>query len=220
MKVALLVLAASLVGAQTTNTVQGSGSATRKVKPDMAQLSIGVVTQAATAQAAADQNAPIADAVMKALQAVLGTSGTIETEYYSIYPVFNYDSGPKVIGYAVTNTVQVTTTNVSLVGKLIDAGNAAGANSVNGPSFGLQNPEPETQLALAAAAKQALAHAAAIASGLGARTGAVLSAQEASTITPYFQGVGGTTGGGTGTPIQTGTVTVSANVTVTAAMVQ
>src|SRR5947209_5951668 len=85
-----------------------------------------------------------------------------------------------------TTTVQVTTTNISLVGKLIDTGNSAGANSINGPSYGLQNPEPETQLALAAASKQALAHAGAIASGLGAKTGAVISAQEASTITPIL----------------------------------
>jgi len=221
MKIALLLLAASLAGAQTTNTIQASGSATRNVKPDMAQLSIGVVTQAATAQAAADQNAAVADAVIKALEAVLGTTGTIETAYYSISPRYSNqpNTAPTLIGYSVSNTVQVTTNNVGLVGKLIDAGNAAGANSVNGPSFGLQNPEPETQLALAAASKQALAHAAAIASGLGARTGAVVSAQEASTVTPILTGVGGFQGA-TATPIQTGTVSVSAHVTVTVAMVQ
>ena len=223
-RIALLLLAVSLATAQTqpNNTIQASGSATRNVKPDMAQLSIGVVTQAATAQAAADQNATLADAVIKALQAVLGTSGTIETLYYSISPRYSNPTNTQpavLIGYTVSNTVQVTTNNVALVGQLIDAGNAAGANSVNGPTFGLQNPEPETQLALAAAAKQALAHATAIASGLGAKTGAVVSAQEASTVTPILTGTGSFQGA-TATPIQTGTVTVSAHVTVTVAMVQ
>jgi len=217
----LLVLAASLASAQATNTIQASGSATRNVKPDMAQLTIGVVTEAPTAQAAADQNASTADAVIKALQAVLGTNGTIETLYYSISPRYSNQPNitPTVVGYTVNNTVQVTTTNISLVGKLIDTGNSAGANSVNGPSYGLQNPEPETQLALAAASKQALAHATAIASGLGAKTGAVISAQEASTITPILT-AGGGFAGATATPIQTGTVSVSAHVTVTVAMVQ
>jgi len=221
-RIALLLLAASLAGAQTTNTIQASGSATRNVKPDMAQLTIGVVTDATTAQAAADQNAAAADAVIKALTAVLGSSGTIETAYYSIFPRYNNqpNATPTLVGYTVNNTVQVTTTNVALIGKLIDAGNAAGANSVNGPSFGLQNPDPEVQLALAAASKQALGHAAAIASGLGAKTGAVVSAQESSTVSPILTG---TAGGGvatTATPIQTGTVSVSAHVTVTVAIVQ
>ena len=222
MRIILLLLAASFAIAQTTNSIQASGSATRNVKPDMAQLSVGVVTQATTAQAAADQNATLSDAMIKALQAVLGTSGTIETVYYSVSPRYTNPTNSQpatLLGYTVSNTVQVTTTNVALVGKLIDAGNAAGANSVNGPSFGLQDPEPETQLALAAASKQALAHAAAIASGLGAKTGAVLSAQEASTVTPILTGVGGFQGGAA-TPIQTGTVSVSAHVTVTVGMVQ
>ena len=74
-------------------------------------------------------------------------------------------------------------------------------------------------MALAAASKQALAHAAAIASGLGAKTGAVISAQEQSTVTPILTSGGGFQGG-TATPIQTGTVSVSAHVTVTVAMVQ
>jgi uncharacterized protein len=220
----LLLLAASLAGAQTnnTNTIQAAGNATRNVKPDMAQLNIGVVTQATTAQAAADQNATLADAMIKALQAVLGSSGTIETVYYSISPRYSNSTNgqpPTLVGYTVSNTVEVTTTNVTLVGKLIDAGNAAGANSVNGPTYGLQNPEPETQLALAAASKQALAHAAAIASGLGAKTGAVVSAQENSTVTPILTSGAGTFQGAS-TPIQTGTVSVSAHVTVTVAMVQ
>jgi uncharacterized protein YggE len=78
-------------------------------------------------------------------------------------------------------------------------------------------PEPQRQQALAAAAKQALGHVAAIASGLGAKTGAVVSAQEGSIVTPAVFQVGGAA---SGTPIQSGTVNVSATVTVTVALVQ
>jgi len=103
---------------------------------------------------------------------------------------------------------------------LIDAANQAGANSISGPFFGLQNPEPEVQLALAAASKQALAHAAAIASGLGAKTGAIISAQETSTLRPILSGDASAPTASVATPIQTGTVSVSAYVTVTVALVQ
>jgi uncharacterized protein YggE len=217
---ACLLLAISIAAAQTPNSVQASGSATRNVNPDMAQLNIGVVTQATTAQAAADQNATTTDAVIKALQGVLSSAGTIKTLYYSINPRYVNSGGQQTLaGYVVTNTLQVTTTVVARVGPLIDAANAAGANSISGPYFGLQNPDPEVQLALNAAAKEALAHASAIASGLGAKTGAVISAQEGSTVRPLVEGDRGLATAAP-TPIQTGTVSVSATVTVTVALVQ
>jgi uncharacterized protein YggE len=216
-----LLFAVSVAGAQTPNSIQATGSATRNVRPDMAQLNIGVVTQAATAAAAADQNAITTDAVIKALQAVLATTGTIETLYYSISPRYTNTGGQQTLaGYIVTNTLKVTTTDVNRVGRLIDAGNGAGANSVSGPFYGLQNPDPEVQQALAAASRQALAHAAAIASGLGGRVGAVISAEEGSTVRPFIDNSGGATTTAAPTPIQTGTVSVSATVTVTVALVQ
>jgi uncharacterized protein YggE len=216
-----LLLAASIAAAQAPNSVQATGTATRAVKPDMAQLNIGVVTQAATAQAAADQNAATTDAVIKALQGVLSTAGTIQTLYYSINPRYVSSGGQQTLaGYVVTNTLQVTTTIVGRVGPLIDAANAAGANNISGPYFGLQNPDPEVQLALSAASKEALAHASAIAGGLGAKTGAVLSAQEGSTVRPIVSVDASGPATSVATPIQTGTVNVSATVTVTMALVQ
>jgi uncharacterized protein YggE len=215
-----LLLAVSVAGAQTPNSIQASGSATRSLQPDMAQLNIGVVTQAATAGAAADQNATTTDAVIKALQGVLATTGTIETLYYSISPRYTNSGGQQtLVGYVVTNTLKVTTRDVNRVGRLIDAGNGAGANSVSGPFYGLQNPDPEVQQALAAASRQALAHAAAMASGLGGRVGAVISAQEGSTLRPFLDSSGAATTS-VATPIQTGNVSVTANVTVTVALLQ
>jgi uncharacterized protein YggE len=209
----LILLLSFLSTAQTPGSIQATGSATISVKPDQASISFGVTTQAPTAQQAADTNAVQADAMIKALDAVLGGAGTIQTISYSLYPRYAND-GRTIVGYTANNTVQVITTNLSLLGSLIDK---SAANEIGAPSFGLQNPEPQRQQALAAAAKQALAHAGAIASGLGSKTGAVVSAQEGSTVTPtVFQGAGAASG----TPIQTGTVNVTATVTVTVALVQ
>ena len=217
----LVVSGLSAVFAQTTNTIQANGSVTRQVKPDMAQLTVGVITQAATAQAAADQNASTTDAVTKALQAILGANGTIQTLYYSITPRYTMNGAQQTLtGYVVSNTVQATSNDVTLVGRLIDAANGAGANNISGPLYGLQNSDPEIQLALAAASRQALAHAASIASGLGAKAGAVISAQEGSTVRPVVDGSAPGATAGTSTPIQTGTVSVSVSVTITVALVQ
>jgi uncharacterized protein len=219
----LLVLSLSAL-AQTqppTNSIQASGSATIiGIQPDQVQLSVGVVTAAKTAQDAATQNAAQANAMIAALKAVLGTNGTVQTISYNLSPQYTGGSGntpPTITGYAASNTVQVTTSNLNLVGPLIDAANQAGATNITGPSYSLQNSDPYQQQALTAAAKQALGHAAAIAAGLGSKAGTVISAQEGSTVTPV---VGVMAAGASSTPIQTGTVSVSASVTVTVALAQ
>jgi uncharacterized protein YggE len=210
------------LSAQSTvpSSIQASGNATINVQPDQATLTAGVVTQAATAQDAATQNAAMTSAMIAALKGVLGTSGNIQTIYYSLSPRYssgNTNQPPVIIGYTASNTVQVVTNNLNLVGPLIDAANSAGGNNIGGPSFGLQNPEPVLQQALAAASKLALGHAAAIATGLGAKTGSIISAQEGTSVTPI---VAGSPTAAAGTPIQTGTVSVSATVTVTVSMLQ
>jgi uncharacterized protein YggE len=183
----LLTLCCSAMAAQTAvPSVQANGSATLTAKPDQAQLDVGVVTNGATAQDASQQNASLSDNVQAALSKVLGSAGTLQTVSYYVSP--RYSTAPNqpsvIIGYTASNTTRVTTTDLSQIGLLIDAANQAGANSVGGLSFGLQNPEPLVEQALTQATKQATAHAAAIAAGLGGKLGAVLSAQEGSSYAP------------------------------------
>ena len=90
---------------------------------------------------------------------------------------------------------------------------------MGGLSFGLQNPEPLVEQALTLATKQATAHAAAIAAGLGNKLGAVMSAQEGSSYVPIAVGAAGT-GAAVTTPVQTGTVTVYATVTIQVGLAQ
>lgn len=203
--------------AQTPPSVRATGTATVHAQPDKAELNVGVVTQAATAQAAADQNATSTTAMLSALKAVLGANGTIHTVGYSISPRYSNTNPSVITGYIVSNTVQVNTVNLNRVGPLIDAANRAGANNVGGITFGLQDPDPVLQQALGKATKTAMAHASAIAQGLGMKAGAVLSAQEGSTITPMR---GEFAAAARATPIETGTVGVSATVTVRVALTQ
>ena len=214
---AALISCLSLAGQTGAGTIQATGNATVNVTPDQAQLTLSVVTQGSTAQQAAQQNATITNAVIDAMKSALGQSGSIQTVGYSIYPQYSQDARSSIVGYTASNSLQVTITDLNLPGKLIDVANQAGANSVGSLSFGLQNSEPSRQQALTAAAKQALAHAAAIAAGLGAKTGAVVSAQESSSVSPFPVG---TAGASSATPIVTGTVSVSATVTVTVQLAQ
>jgi uncharacterized protein YggE len=218
----LLMLSCSAMAAQTAvPSVQANGTATLTAKPNQAQLDVGVITNGATAQDASQQNASLSDTVQAALGKVLGSAGTLQTVSYYVTP--RYSTTPNqpqvIIGYTAGNTVRVTTTDLSQIGLLIDAANQAGANSVGGLSFGLQNPQPLVEQALTLATKQASAHAAAIAAGLGGKLGAVMSAQEGSSYSPMVVGVAGA-GAAVTTPVQTGIVTVYATVTIQVGLVQ
>jgi uncharacterized protein YggE len=216
-----LPLAAGALLAQTSpGAIQATGSATISVNPDQAQLAVGVVTQSTTAQDAGQQNATLTTTVLNALKGVLGTAGTIQTISYTISPRYSTTQGQTsvIIGYTASNTVEVITYDLSLIGRLIDTANQAGANSVGDLSFGLQNPEPVMEQALGQAAKQAQAHTNAIATGLGAKTGVVLSAQEGATVTPIV--IAGALAAAPTTPIQTGTVSVTASVTISVQLIQ
>ncbi len=210
------------VCAQTSplNAIQATGNASISVNPDQAQLNVGVITQGTTAQEAGQQNATLTSTVISAMTGVLGSAGKVQTVGYSITPRYSNAPGQSstIVGYTATNTLQATIADLSAIGRLIDAANQAGASNVGSLTFGLQNPEPVQEQALQQAAKLALAHAGAIAAGLGAKTGMILSAQEGSTVVPVVIGTAGAASATT--PIVTGAVTVSATVTVNVQLTQ
>jgi uncharacterized protein YggE len=205
--------------AQPAGTIQAGGTATLSANPDQAHITIGVVTDGSTAQDAGQRNATAATAVLNALKQVLGNAGTIQTVSYSVNPRYSSTTGQAavIVGYTASNTLQVTTIDLSLIGSLIDTANQAGANNVGGLQFSLRDPEPLRQQALGLAAKQARAHADAIAAGLGAKTGAVVSAQEGGSVSPVL--IAGAAAA-VPTPIQTGQVSVTASVTITVQLAQ
>src|SRR5882724_5512463 len=108
--IALLLVLSCAGAAQEAGKVHfvsASGEATVKTKPDRAQVSIGVVTQAPTAQAASSQNASQTAAVLDAIKRSLGSAGEIKTTGYNISPQYQYAPGkpPKITGYQANNTV-------------------------------------------------------------------------------------------------------------------
>jgi uncharacterized protein YggE len=215
---AIAAIALPAMAQTSPGTIQATGNATITFTPDQAQFTVSVITQSTTAQDAAAQNATLSTTVQNALKAALGANGNLQTVGYSVTPRYSNGSTPTLIGYTASNTVQVTTYNLSNVGTLIDTAVQAGGSNISGISFGLQNPDPMTGQALTAAGKQALAYLDAIAAGIGGKRGPVVSAAEGYSYTPGI--VAGAPTATASTPIQVGTVSVSASVTVTAQLSQ
>ena len=222
------VLVAAFIGGAPAQTatmrrpfIRSLGQGTISVQPDLAKVNIGVVTTAATAQDASAQNATKVAAVLSQLTQLLGMGADIKTISYSLNANYNYPTGspPVLINYSVTNIVQVTTGDLANIGKVIDVGTQAGANTIQGLQFSLKDEQPARAQALKLAAQQARAHADAIAAGVNGRTGAVLAAEEGGSvsITPIRAL---TPSAGTTTPVLPGTLEVQANVTLEVELIQ
>ncbi|HLY18887.1 MAG TPA: SIMPL domain-containing protein [Bryobacteraceae bacterium] len=200
--------------------VRATADATVSVPPDRARLTIGVVSQAGTAQAAAAQNASQTESMVTALRRSLGSSAELHTSGYSLNPEFTYakpGGKPVISGYTASNTVEITTDDLAKVGKVIDAGTQAGGNNVRGIEFLLKDETPVRARALHDAALKARASADAMAGALGLKVARVLSAEEGEpqVIRPMMRAMAMAPGASAATPIESGNIQVQASVTLT-----
>lgn len=125
-------------GTQLRNVIVVSGEGTLLAKPDQAQINLGVQTQAETADAAQRLNAETMNQVIKAILAQGIPENKIKTTGYSLTPIFQYpkdEKPPIIVGYICQNTVTITVSDITIVGKIIDVSVAAGSNNVGGVYF-------------------------------------------------------------------------------------
>jgi len=195
--------------------IQAFGEGVVAAAPDQARIGIGVVTQAATAEAAGTQNAERADAVLRELRRVAGPNAEIRTAGYALEPIYRSPRGaaPEISGYTARNTVLITTGDLASVGPIIDAAMKAGANNIQRLEFSLKDQRAARAQALKEATAAARADAEAIASALGVRIVRVLSAEAGGEppIRPMVMGMARMEAAAT--PIEPGTVEVRAAVT-------
>jgi uncharacterized protein YggE len=204
-------------------SIRVTGEAIVTVKPDQAEISIGVVTQEPTAQLAAAQNAQKQDAVISQLRKVLGAGADIKTISYSLSPNYRYpkEGGqPTIIGYTASNIVQVKTAKLDEVGKIIDLGTGSGANNIQSLRFTLKDEASARTQALAEASHKARAKAEAIASALGLKIQRILRVEESGPTMPPTVAFADAIRAQGQTPIEAGSIDVRASVTLTVEVAQ
>ncbi len=222
------MLALSLVGLSTgpllaaepsrTITVEGHGEV--MAPPDSASVSAGVTTQARTAAEALSANASAMNSVFAALKRMGVQDKNIQTSNFSVEPQYapynaNNQDRQRIVGYQVSNQVNVVLDHVSNVGPAIDTLVAAGANQMNGISFMVHDPKPMMDQARTSAVEDAMARAAVLTKAAHVSLGPILSIAESSNVPPgpirpmvMMKAV-------SSTPIATGEQTISANVSIT-----
>lgn len=193
--------------------------------PDRVYIDLGVTTQGEKSELAASENATRLSAVIAAAKRVTGGGAQLTTTAYSISPNYNYprDGGtPAVVGYTVSNVVEVRLDDLQKIGRVIDAATQAGSNNVQSIRFTLRDEEAPRRDALREAALTARQDAATLATALGLRVVGVLSVTDQSPpVMPVYPMEGGlrtyaqANAVRAPTPVETGTIDVNATVTLT-----
>lgn len=156
-----------------------NASGTVEMEPDIARVSIGVRSQDFNASDALLYNQKHAEAIMETLMGLGVAVEDIQTRNFSITTqkpsrVTN-EGNDSAQTFVVDNTVNVTVRDLTLLGEILSAVVAEGANTIYGVTFDIEDKESAfeeaRQIALADAQKQAEA----IAEAAGVKLGAIHS---------------------------------------------
>lgn len=199
-------------------TISVSGEGVIETSPDRATVSVGVTSRNKDATKVQSENARIASEVIRAVTALGIDRKNIRTGNYSFHQYYRQDDNRRRIpeGYEANNTVTIIVDDLNLVGKVIDAALSNGANNVDSLQFGLRNKGNLQSEAIRLAVRDARNKAEIVASELGKRIVGVLSISVNSGMisAPRFNKMMAVAEDSAAfdTPIESGTLSCSANV--------
>lgn len=196
-----------------TLTVSGVGEV--QVKPDVAWVRLGVLTNAKTASEATSENAATMSALIERMKQLGIPDKKLQTGGLGVSPVVQYAEVPEkgqIIGYTAENYLTVRCP-VDKAGSIFDEGMAAGATQSSSMTFGLQDDTEHADAALGEAVKSARHKAKVVAAALGGHLGGPRSVQIAQGGRVGLQRELAMTKEAA-TPVLPGSVTVSAQVSI------
>lgn len=228
----LLILSASTAGGQMDEadrseipavTVSGSGEV--RVAPDEAVVRVGVLAEHEDAAETQDRANRIARGILDGVSELGVPEEAVQTSRLVLSPVYEQPrpqqrpAEPRIVAYRATNVVSVRLEDLTRIGPVIDAAIEAGANRVEGVDFRLRDDREARETALTRAVEEARGKAATIAAALGVELGPVLEAREGGVSIDVPRFAGGPRAlmmearAAEPTPVATGDITVSAQVT-------
>ncbi|NLV24443.1 MAG: SIMPL domain-containing protein [Deltaproteobacteria bacterium] len=158
------------------------GEADLQVPADRLNLSLGVVTDAATVDEALGSNSKKMEAIISALKKTGLQSKDYQTSRFNIQPQWSSrpkqapsDWRPHIVGYRVSSQLAIHTEKLELAGKLIESAVSSGANEVGAIYFDLSDPRRYRAQAIETAAANARADAQVMAAAAGVKILRVLA---------------------------------------------
>jgi uncharacterized protein len=206
--------------AETLRTITVTGEGIVETAPDQATISLGVTTNADTAVAALAANSAAMTTMMEQLKAAGVAAADLQTANLSLSPNWSgYDSSstPSIAGYVASNMLNVRVRDLDALGTILDAAVSDGANTMNGITFGLAEPNPVMNEARSRAVADATSRATVLAMAAGATLGPIVTITEGGTFpgpAPMFRAEA------SAVPVASGELAMTASVTVTFEIVE
>jgi uncharacterized protein YggE len=188
---ALLIAGDARAADDETRQLRVTGIGEVLAEPDMATVTLGVVSEAETAAAALKQNSQTVADIIAALKAGNIAARDMQTSNFSIQPKYIYpdrnrnEAGePRIVGYTVSNTLSVRIRDLASTGGILDAMVTLGSNTVSGIRFGVADPDPIEDRARKAAIADARARAELYAAAANVKLGDIILISESGSQAP------------------------------------
>lgn len=189
MKIALaaaivLALAVPATAQDNPPTLSASGEGVENAAPDMAVVTLGVLSRAATAREALDSNNADMDKVIQAVRGQAIADKDISTTGFSINPVYSRPpqprageepAEPRIVAYQVSNQIRIVVRDIDKTGAVVDSAVTAGANQAGSINFDIDDRQGLADKAIAAAIADAKRKAELMAEAAGVRLVRVLN---------------------------------------------
>lgn len=134
---------------QNERLITVTGEGTVEGAPDLALITLGVVSEARAASEALSANSQSMSRIIDALKQGGIEERDLQTSGFSVDPVYSQPPQgqdpsvpfrPEIVGYRVQNNVTLRIRDLTRVGALLDQVVTLGANSISGPTFTVDDP--------------------------------------------------------------------------------
>ena len=200
-------------------TIVTTGTGRVGVEPDITELRLGVAVSRPTVGDARAVAAETMTAILSAVTAAGVERRDIRTSTLSIQPRYDYRDGkpPTLTGYDLGNVVAVTVRDLARLGDVIDGALGAGATSLDGLTFRVDDPRAAEREARIAAVAEARERADVLAAAAGVTIAGVHDIVESGAVPvwPQPKAARAMLAADTGTPVEGGTTEIAVTVSVT-----
>jgi len=173
------------------NTISVSGTGEIWTKPDLALIDFSVVVEKKTVQEAMSENTKKMNEVIKSIKSQGVEEKDLKTTNFNIYPRYEWVKseiieGKRVlVGYEVSQNLQVKIRDLTKIGDIIQTAVGAGANQVGDLNFTIDKQEDLKSQARKEAIENAKSKAKEIANELGVKLVKIVGFSENS-VAPIF----------------------------------
>lgn len=169
-------------------SISFSGEGRVYTKPDIAMVILSVVTEGKTVAEVQKKNTEKMNKVIEFLKEFGVEDKDIKTTNYNLYPRYNYQytKTPQIVGYEITQSLEVKIRNLDKVGEVLEGSVGAGVNQVYSLYFKVDKDEEFKSQAKELAIRDANKKAKETAKQLGVKLGKLIGYNEGGGYYPIY----------------------------------